>query len=86
MESMACGTLTVASRLSGIPELIEDGQSGFLAEPGDSDALTRAIQTALSKTEAEKQEILSQARAVIEERHDAKKLTQELLNDAETLV
>ena len=86
MESMACGTLTVASRLSGIPELIEDGQSGFLAEPGDSDALTRAIQTALSKTEAEKQEILSQARAVIEDRHDVKKLTQELLNDAETLV
>ncbi|MEE3328548.1 MAG: glycosyltransferase family 4 protein, partial [Myxococcota bacterium] len=86
MESMACGTLSVASRLSGIPELIENGQSGFLAEPGNSRKLADAIHSALSRSKAEKREILSCARGVIESQHDIQKLTRELLTDMETLV
>jgi len=34
----------VSSRLSGIPELVEDGVSGVLVEPRDSVALADAIQ------------------------------------------
>jgi len=43
MEAMATGLAVVASRLSGIPELIEDGRSGLLVEPGDARALADAL-------------------------------------------
>jgi glycosyltransferase involved in cell wall biosynthesis len=38
----------VASRLSGIPELVADGVTGLLAEPGDADALADRLALALS--------------------------------------
>ena len=44
MEAMACGLPVVASRLSGIPELVHDGECGLLAPPGDADALADAVQ------------------------------------------
>ena len=43
MEAMASGLPVVASRLSGIPELVEDGRSGLLVEPGDADMLADAL-------------------------------------------
>jgi colanic acid/amylovoran biosynthesis glycosyltransferase len=43
MESMASGLLTVASRMSGIPELIRDGETGLLAVPGDAEDLRAAL-------------------------------------------
>jgi glycosyltransferase involved in cell wall biosynthesis len=43
MEAMACGLPVVSSRLSGIPELVDEGQSGLLVSPGDFSALATAI-------------------------------------------
>jgi glycosyltransferase involved in cell wall biosynthesis len=45
MEAMASGVTVVASRLSGIPELVEDGVSGLLVAPGDVDGLVAALAT-----------------------------------------
>jgi glycosyltransferase involved in cell wall biosynthesis len=42
-EAMACGRAVVASRVGGVSELVEDGQSGLLIEPGDEVALAAAI-------------------------------------------
>jgi glycosyltransferase involved in cell wall biosynthesis len=44
MEAMASGVPVVASRLSGIPELVEDGRSGLLVEPRDAGSLAAALQ------------------------------------------
>jgi colanic acid/amylovoran biosynthesis glycosyltransferase len=43
MEAMSAGVPVVASRLSGIPELVEDEVSGLLVPPGDAAALAEAL-------------------------------------------
>jgi glycosyltransferase involved in cell wall biosynthesis len=44
MEAMAMQRPVIASRLSGIPELIEHGRSGLLVAPGDPTALADALE------------------------------------------
>jgi colanic acid/amylovoran biosynthesis glycosyltransferase len=44
MEAMASEVCVVASRLSGIPELVEDGVCGLLAPPRDAKALADALE------------------------------------------
>jgi glycosyltransferase involved in cell wall biosynthesis len=51
LESMAAGVPVVATRVGGIPELLEDGVEGLLVEPGDPAALAAAI-TRISTDEA----------------------------------
>ena len=48
LEGLACGIPVVASHVGGIPELIEEGRTGLLVQPGDPDALAKAIIRALS--------------------------------------
>src|SRR6266851_2730421 len=41
LEGMACEVVPIATRVGGIPELIEHGKSGYLAEVGDVDTMAR---------------------------------------------
>ncbi|MFD0704109.1 glycosyl transferase family 1 [Slackia equolifaciens] len=43
IEAFAAGTPVVGTRIGGIPELVSEGNTGFLAEPGDSASLAEAI-------------------------------------------
>lgn len=43
IEALAYARPVISTRVSGIPELIEDGVTGILVEPNDPTALTKAI-------------------------------------------
>jgi N-acetyl-alpha-D-glucosaminyl L-malate synthase BshA len=48
LEAMCFSCPSVATRVGGIPEVVEDGVSGVLVSPGDAAALARAVETAIS--------------------------------------
>ncbi|MCB9894461.1 MAG: N-acetyl-alpha-D-glucosaminyl L-malate synthase BshA [Planctomycetes bacterium] len=43
LEAMACAVPVVASNTGGLPEVVEDGVSGFLHKPGDTAAMAESI-------------------------------------------
>lgn len=43
LEAMAMARIVVASRVGGVPDIIQDGVNGFLTEPGDPQALARKL-------------------------------------------
>ncbi len=45
LEAMACGVPVIASHVGGLPELVEDGTTGFLVPPLDLHALGTAVRS-----------------------------------------
>lgn len=43
VEAMMRGKAIIASRIGGIPEIVEDGETGLLFEPGNADDLAQKI-------------------------------------------
>jgi glycosyltransferase involved in cell wall biosynthesis len=43
IEAMSCGTPVIGSRVSAIPEAIEDGENGLLIPPKNEDAIAKAV-------------------------------------------
>jgi N-acetyl-alpha-D-glucosaminyl L-malate synthase BshA len=41
LEAMACKVPSIATRVGGVPELIEDGKTGFLTDVGDVDLMSK---------------------------------------------
>jgi phosphatidylinositol alpha-1,6-mannosyltransferase len=48
LEAAACERAVIATRAGGIPDAVSDGISGLLVEPGDGDALAKALGELLS--------------------------------------
>ena len=51
LESFAFGKPVIATRIGGMPELVRDGESGFLVEPGNVAELTEKISYMISRPE-----------------------------------
>jgi glycosyltransferase involved in cell wall biosynthesis len=41
LEAMACSVVPIATRVGGLPEVVEHGTSGFLADVGDVETMAR---------------------------------------------
>lgn len=62
IEAMATGLPVVASRITGIPELVEEGASGLLVTPGRGDQLVRALASIIAATPERRAEMGTAAR------------------------
>lgn len=78
MEAMAAGTPVVSTRVSGIPELIEDEQEGLLVPERDAPALARALGRLLDDAELGRK-FATAARAKVEREFDAAREGRKLL-------
>lgn len=72
MEAMATGAPVVSTRVSGIPELVEDNVTGLVAEPGDGDDLARCLKRLLTEPELGERLALA-ARTRVEQEFDIQK-------------
>ena len=48
LESLACGTPVVGSHTGGIPDMVRPGETGWLFETGNAEALRATLQEALA--------------------------------------
>ncbi len=55
MEMMAAAKPVVATCVGGVPELVQEGVSGYIVPPGDSEALATAMVKMMALSEAERQ-------------------------------
>jgi glycosyltransferase involved in cell wall biosynthesis len=70
IEGMAWELPVLATSIFGLPELIEDGATGWLCEAGDTGVLAAALDRALDADAAERSRIGRAGRALVERRHD----------------
>jgi glycosyltransferase involved in cell wall biosynthesis len=70
MEAMASGVPVVATRVGGVPDLIEQGGCGWLCEPGNFDSVASRI-AALLEQPAERARMARRARERMVQRFDA---------------
>ncbi|HLV86706.1 MAG TPA: N-acetyl-alpha-D-glucosaminyl L-malate synthase BshA [Candidatus Sulfotelmatobacter sp.] len=76
LEAMACEVVPIATRAGGVPEVIEHGKTGFLADVGDVETMARyAIE--LLRNDQQLREMGLQARAVAKAKFDSSKIVSE---------
>jgi colanic acid/amylovoran biosynthesis glycosyltransferase len=77
MEAMAVGLPVISTRHSAIPELVADGESGFLVPEHDVAGLTR-VMTALGVDAALRNRMGAAGRSIVERAFDARRLAERL--------
>jgi glycosyltransferase involved in cell wall biosynthesis len=75
MEAMATGLPVVATKVGGIPELVEHDRNGLLVPPGRPDELAAAI-LALLENPARADQLASAARRTVEQRYSFDQMVQ----------
>jgi N-acetyl-alpha-D-glucosaminyl L-malate synthase BshA len=76
LEAMACEVVPISTRAGGVPEVIDHGKSGYLADVGDVDTMSRYAIDLLSDEQRLK-EMGKVARAVAMERFGSTKIVKQ---------
>jgi glycosyltransferase involved in cell wall biosynthesis len=78
IEAMAAGRQVVATRVGGVPDILEHGRLGRLIPPGIAEALARGITEALHAPEEERLRTTREAQAVALARYSADRLVADM--------
>lgn len=78
LEAMAWETPVLATRVFGLPEVIAEGENGWLCEPRDLGALAQGLERALSSSPEERRRMGRHSRELVEERHSLPRYGQEV--------
>ena len=77
VEAMASGLPVVSTRIAGIPELVEDGEHGFVVRPGRADEMADALARLAADPELRRR-MGESGRAKVEREHDRARNGREL--------
>jgi len=73
LEAMASGLPVVATRVGGVPEVVRDGQTGYMADPQDEASLVELVHR-LVENDHSRTAMGGRARAYVEECHSSRRL------------
>jgi len=73
LEAMASGLPVVATRVGGVPEIVQHGVTGYLVDPGDENALAEALSILIGDCQL-RREMGRRARRYVEENHSPQRL------------
>jgi glycosyltransferase involved in cell wall biosynthesis len=71
LEAMAFEVPVLATEVFGVPELIKDGENGYLCRPCDLAALTLALERVLSEPAEKRRWVARNGAALVRTRHDS---------------
>jgi glycosyltransferase involved in cell wall biosynthesis len=79
LEAMCFGVPVVAASVFGVPELVRDGETGFLFEPNDLDALVAALRRVLALDASELTRVGDAGQRHVLEHYDSSGYADQLL-------
>lgn len=85
LEGMAYGCACVASKVGGIPQVVENGKDGILIPAKDVDSLVNALRNLLSDWELQKK-LGEQAAELVREKYNIKRTIEVLLQEYKRLL
>src|SRR5262249_17331589 len=71
LEAMAFEVPVLATEVFGLPELIKDGENGYLCPPCDLTALTVALERVLSEQPEKRRAVARKGASLVRRRHDS---------------
>lgn len=86
LQALAKGKVIVVSDIAGLSEIVQEGETGFLAEPGNPDSFAKAITKALSMDETERNTMSYHIVEYARKRSDAKAYIEKLLGIYQNLL
>src|SRR5262249_18048231 len=72
LEAMSFSVPVIATRVFGLPELIDDGRTGYLCEPCDIHAMETVLNRFLTALPEERRAVGASGASLVRERHDSR--------------